>query len=317
MEEAKQMARTTIGMLCLGWACLVPGVATAQTEQVYYYHTDAVGSVRMVTNTSGQEVTRYDFWPFGQVSGSPAVQDSRMFAGEEHDGESGLEYFGARYYASNLGRFTTPDASAFGDAANPQSWSLYTYTRNNPLRYSDPNGHCVVDEEQHNWLWCAAHAIGLTQTVQDQVREARNFFTNNQVTMGGQLVNASDMSDKEVLTAYHSFNELWQTIASTGANPTGFLTAAIPTVYRGGSSLEPSDIDVKIDKATGLLKPGRGISLNSDPSKLQRFGGAREVVSVPPELQIVQTTGTHYEIAPRMPMTLERYQQLLKQVVLK
>jgi hypothetical protein len=69
-------------------------------------------------------------------------------------------------------------------------------------------------------------------------------------------------------------------------------------VYRGGGSLEAREIDVRIDKSTGLVKPGRGISLNSDLSKLERFGGAREVVSIPPELEIVQTSGTHYEIAP-------------------
>jgi|GEM_PF-4571968 len=36
------------------------------------------------------------------------------------------------------------------------------------------------------------------------------------------------------------------------------------TVYRGGSSLEPRDIDVKVDPKTGLVQPGRGISLSSE-----------------------------------------------------
>jgi len=73
--EARTMKRTEIGVLSLGLALMAPGIASAQTEQIYYYHADAVGSVRMITDANGQEVTRYDFWPFGQVSGSPPVQD--------------------------------------------------------------------------------------------------------------------------------------------------------------------------------------------------------------------------------------------------
>lgn len=89
-------------------------------------------------------------------------------------------------------------------------------------------------------------------------------------------------------------------------------------VYRGGDKLEVRSIDVRIDKATGLVKPGRGVSLSSDAEALtQRFGSAKEIVSVPNELQIVRTSGSHFEIAPRAPMTMERYQQLLNQVVMK
>jgi len=135
------MGRRTISVLCLGLAWMMPDVATAQTEQVYYYHTDAAGSVRMITDANGQEVTRYDFWPFGQVSGAPAVQDSRMFAGEEHDAESQSDYLGARYYQGQTGRFTTPDDPSYMDPANPQSLNRYAYANNNPLRWVDPTGH--------------------------------------------------------------------------------------------------------------------------------------------------------------------------------
>jgi hypothetical protein len=53
---------------------------------------------------------------------------------------------------------------------------------------------------------------------------------------------------------------------------------------------------------------------------VQRFGGAFPVESVPPELEVIEPNPTgnpgHYEIAPRQPMTLERYQELLRQVKL-
>jgi RHS repeat-associated protein len=61
--------------------------------------------------------------------------------GKERDAESGLDYFGARYYGSALGRFTSADPKLIPDEFdNPQSWNKYAYTGNNPLRYTDPDG---------------------------------------------------------------------------------------------------------------------------------------------------------------------------------
>jgi hypothetical protein len=45
---------------------------------------------------------------------------------------------------------------------------MYTYGRNNPLRFSDPTGRCVVDEEKHNWFWCLAHDLGYVETEEEK-----------------------------------------------------------------------------------------------------------------------------------------------------
>jgi RHS repeat-associated protein len=61
--------------------------------------------------------------------------------GKERDAETGLDYFGARYLSSAQGRFTSPDLPLYAQRpGDPQSWNLYSYTRNNPLRYIDPDG---------------------------------------------------------------------------------------------------------------------------------------------------------------------------------
>jgi RHS repeat-associated protein len=68
------------------------------------------------------------------------------FTGKERDSETGWDYFGARYMSSVQGRFTSADKPfADQDPVDPQSWNLYSYTRNNPLRYIDANGEAVVD----------------------------------------------------------------------------------------------------------------------------------------------------------------------------
>ncbi|MHB1022636.1 MAG: RHS repeat-associated core domain-containing protein [Acidobacteriaceae bacterium] len=67
--------------------------------------------------------------------------------GKERDAESGLDYFGARYYASNMGRWMSPDWSAkvepvpYSKLDDPQTLNLYGYLTNNPLSRTDPDGH--------------------------------------------------------------------------------------------------------------------------------------------------------------------------------
>ena len=62
------------------------------------------------------------------------------------------------------------------------------------------------------------------------------------------------------------------------------------TVYRGGPKIEVRDIDVKVKD--GLVQSTRGPSLNLDPAKVEKFGGAYRVESIPDELQIIQRAST-------------------------
>lgn len=70
-----------------------------------------------------------------------------MITGKERDSESGLDYFGARYFGSSMGRFMSPDPLlSSGRPWNPQTWNRYAYALNNPLRYTDPTGLYEWDE---------------------------------------------------------------------------------------------------------------------------------------------------------------------------
>lgn len=71
--------------------------------------------------------------------------DATEFTGKERDAKTGLDYFGARYMSAAQGRFTSPDAPLIDQySGDPQSWNLYTYTRNNPLVNVDPDGYSCV-----------------------------------------------------------------------------------------------------------------------------------------------------------------------------
>jgi RHS repeat-associated protein len=71
------------------------------------------------------------------------------FTGKERDSESGLDYFGARYNGSTMGRFMTPDPLG-GKLVDPQTLNRYSYVINNPLRFTDPTGlyTCKDDNNQ-------------------------------------------------------------------------------------------------------------------------------------------------------------------------
>jgi RHS repeat-associated protein len=116
-----------------------------------YYHLDAIGSVRVVTDINKNEVARHDYAPFGEDNTDPAG-DPRRFTGKELDSETALHYFGARYYRNLLGRFTTVDP-VNGDALDPQSWNPYAYVLNNPLRYFDPDGRQVYPGYRYREDW--------------------------------------------------------------------------------------------------------------------------------------------------------------------
>jgi hypothetical protein len=94
-------------------------------------------------------------------------------------------------------------------------------------------------------------------------------------------------------------------------------------IYRGGDKIFMSDVDIRnsVNKQ-GFMKR-KGISLNLDKNNhwVQQKGGAFEVdySTVPDELEFMHTSGTHYEIVPKVAgvMTLERYQELVSKIKLK
>lgn len=84
--------------------------------------------------------------------------NASWFTSKERDAETGLDYFGARYFSSAQGRFTSPDWSAtpqavpYADLSDPQTLNLYSYTRNNPLSHRDLDGHADVLTDFGNFV---------------------------------------------------------------------------------------------------------------------------------------------------------------------
>jgi|APSaa5957512622_1039677.scaffolds.fasta_scaffold38599_1 RHS repeat-associated protein len=112
-------------------------VASVEDSNVKYYH-KAVLSNSLTTKTDGGIDSEFKSLPFGQKIANSGVD--YPFTGKEED-ESGLYYFGARYYDDNLGRFTVVDPVKENQP--------YAYVKNNPMNYVDPTGM----EELRNGAW--------------------------------------------------------------------------------------------------------------------------------------------------------------------
>jgi RHS repeat-associated protein len=117
------------------------------TPSVAYYFSDHLKTASVITDSLGSIKSESDYYPWGGELQFVANDSNHYkFTGKERD-ETGLDYFGARYYSNGLARFITPDwaekatAVPYAEFADPQSLNLYGYVRNNPLFAADLDGH--------------------------------------------------------------------------------------------------------------------------------------------------------------------------------
>jgi RHS repeat-associated protein len=141
----------------------VYGMASSASgaADVRWLVSDHLGTPRMVVDKSGSlvGVRRHDYFPFGEEIGasvggrtiqqgyvSGADRLRQRFTGQQRDEETGLDYFGARYYVSTQGRFSSVDPVMLTAARlyDPQRINLYSYCRNNPLVFIDPTGRDLI-----------------------------------------------------------------------------------------------------------------------------------------------------------------------------
>jgi RHS repeat-associated protein len=123
-----------------------PGDAEQPLNTTTYYIGDQIGSTRLEFAGGGWPVSSSTFYPFGQEQSATADPNHYKFTGKERDSESGLDYFGARYYGSSMGRMMSPDphSGTIIHQLNPQRWNMYAYALNNPLSFTDPTGMDAV-----------------------------------------------------------------------------------------------------------------------------------------------------------------------------
>ncbi len=119
----------------------IENFASKKGTNKYFYHNDHLGSVNAITDIAGTRVQLNEYDPWGTASRSEGTIDpTQRFTGQKLDPETGLYYYGGRYYDAETGRFVSADPFV-QTPLDPQNLNRYSYVVNNPQNYIDPDGY--------------------------------------------------------------------------------------------------------------------------------------------------------------------------------
>lgn len=125
--------------LVLTSTLLFSALASAELETIYY-HNDHLGNPVAATNATGELMWQEEFTPYGtrQINQDGGLNQI-WYTGKELDPDTGLVYFGSRWYDPSIGQFLSVDPAGV-IAGNRFSYNRYAYANNNPQKYIDPDG---------------------------------------------------------------------------------------------------------------------------------------------------------------------------------
>lgn len=194
---------------------------------VHSVHTDHLTGSNVISNMSGQIEELTDYYPYGALRLDESLSgfsEQRKFAGHEYDVDTGLSYMDARYYNGSIGRFISQDPafrSIHTGLADPQVINSYSYARNNPLAYIDPNGHrptltqALAIADRYNPLNILfqqdtehlSHAL-----ITGNGKEAAKAGGNIALTTGAVIITAWDIAyiAADAATTYRAYNRYQQ-----------------------------------------------------------------------------------------------------------
>lgn len=115
---------------------------TSNSTNLHYFHHDHIGSAHIVTDDAGNEVSRINYTPYGNIAKQTgSLNISPSFTGQELTKNLNLYYFNSRWYQPLNGNFMSAD-SELGTSFNaPMALNRYAYGGSNPIKYIDPSGH--------------------------------------------------------------------------------------------------------------------------------------------------------------------------------
>jgi len=164
---------------------IIGPISTSPTQGIYFFHGDHLGTANFITDASGDGYQFFNTLPFGETmveqhSLQEDYENRWQFNGKELDRETGLYYYGARYYNPNTSIWLSVDP-----LAEEREWlSPYNFVQNNPINRIDPDG--ALDEPVY----------GSDGTYRGDTREG---FTGEVIIYDGD-VDFSKMSASDLLS---------------------------------------------------------------------------------------------------------------------
>jgi RHS repeat-associated protein len=119
----------------------VTGAYVGGSPAIFYFHTDALGSTRLITDASKNVLFTDNYQPYGQDNQSTGAETYK-FTGKPVSATTGLYYYYHRWYDPATGRFLSQDPQ-YGQLSDPQSLNQYVYVKDSPLNNKDPSGEII------------------------------------------------------------------------------------------------------------------------------------------------------------------------------
>ena len=152
---------------------------TGFENECYWYHPDHLGSSSWITAASGEAVQHLHYLPWGEemVNQRHTVSSAiYTFSAKERDSETGLSYFGSRYYSSDLSIWLSVDPMA---GKYPYQ-SGFVYCGNNPIKVIDPNGEDEWEiDKQGNVKWVRQSETHRLYALDKNNKRTGNYITVN------------------------------------------------------------------------------------------------------------------------------------------
>jgi RHS repeat-associated protein len=239
-------------------------------------------------------VRRHDYYPFGEEAAPTAAEDPLRFAGKERDVETGSDYFGARYYASRVGRFTTVDPFLDQEAAltNPQRWNRYAYGLNNPLRNVDPDGRDTIDLAIGfgQGIWNTAKGmVTLPYTLVTDPGSVASAFAQDIRLLGHGIRNPGEVVDAYVSLSVSSNDADQRTLGAAIGQGTAVAALALAPAAKGATTqvVHYTDAAGKASiEASGSLRAGTYVT---KPNQVRGMSSAQ----IESRLEIQPGRGAH------------------------
>ncbi|MDH4240573.1 MAG: hypothetical protein OEW48_13515 [Phycisphaerae bacterium] len=172
-------------------------IDVADSNTVYYYHFDGLGSVIALSDQNADLVESYSYDVFGQPSNTSDVNNPYLFTGRRYDDETGLYYYRARYYDPHTGRFLQTDPLGYIAGTN-----LYVYCGNSPIGFVDPMGYTGLNNVGSGEKIDVLFEIGPLDSMTAYV--SADYAGWQYTIMTDEIILMSELSEDEVTPAQKS-----------------------------------------------------------------------------------------------------------------
>jgi RHS repeat-associated protein len=217
---------------------------------VSYYFSDHLKTASVITDSAGNIKSESDYYPWGgELQFTSNDSNHYKFTSKERDPETGLDYFGARYYSNGLGRWISADWSAtpvpvpYADLTDPQTLNLYGFVRGLPTTKADLDGHGfwrkLWNSARGAECWCEGEEAEKSIAVHEEKLKQIDRELRTPHSKGRQ-----DLIDLVTVTTLHNVIDI-----AAGANPptlpssSGEEETVVVTISRSKSPASAQHID--------------------------------------------------------------------------